>query len=137
MTTLDSQWKYALHYNCIRIVHGTVPCNMKRTYKASVWNITKCHVVFIKEDVLGISPIYQAGNVTKVEPNKVLKPMVVPCAREGKALSVSSIGKPRVSPLRFLNTSAVIRYLICVYASHYFVGRPYHFKQTLRTANKF
>jgi hypothetical protein len=27
--------------------------------------------------------------------------------------------KPRVSPLRFLNTSAVIRYLIFVYASHF------------------
>jgi hypothetical protein len=38
------------------------------------------------------------------------------------------IGKPRVSPLRFLITSAVIRYLICVYASHFFAGRPYHFK---------
>jgi hypothetical protein len=38
-----------------------------------------------------------------------------------------SIGKPRVSPLRFLNPSAVIRYLICVYASHFFAGRPYHF----------
>jgi hypothetical protein len=48
-----------------------------------------------------------------------------------------SIGKPRVSPLRFLNPSAVIRYLICVYASHFFAGRPYHFNQTLRTANKF
>ena len=35
------------------------------------------------------------------------------------------------------NTSAVIRYLICVYASHFFAGRPYHFNQTLRTANKF
>ena len=34
-------------------------------------------------------------------------------------------------------TSAVIRYLICVYASHFFAGRPYHFNQTLRTANKF
>ena len=33
-------------------------------------------------------------------------------------------------------TSAVIRYLICVYASHFFAGRPYHFNQTLRTANK-
>jgi hypothetical protein len=32
-----------------------------------------------------------------------------------------SIGKPQVSPLRFLNPSAVIRYLICVYASHFFV----------------
>jgi hypothetical protein len=50
---------------------------------------------------------------------------------------VHPIGKPRVSPLRFLNTSAVIRYLICVYASHFFAGRPYHFNQTLRTANKF
>ena len=50
---------------------------------------------------------------------------------------LGSIGKPRVSPLRFLNTSAVIRYLICVYASHCFAGRPYHFNQTLRTANKF
>ena len=40
-----------------------------------------------------------------------------------------AIGKPRVSPLRFLNTSAVIRYLICVYASHFFAGRPYHFNQ--------
>ena len=49
----------------------------------------------------------------------------------------SAIGKPRVSPLRFLNTSAVIRYLICVLASHFFAGRPYHFNQTLRTANKF
>ena len=48
-----------------------------------------------------------------------------------------SIGKPRVSPLRFLNPSAVIQYLICVYASHFFAGRPYHFNQTLRTANKF
>ena len=48
-----------------------------------------------------------------------------------------AIGKPRVSPLRFLNTSAVIRYLICVYASHFFAGRPYHFNQTLRTVNKF
>ena len=48
-----------------------------------------------------------------------------------------SIGKPRVSPLRFLNTSAVIRYLICIYTSHFFAGRPYHFNQTLRTANKF
>jgi hypothetical protein len=33
-------------------------------------------------------------------------------------------------------TSAVIRYLICVYASHFFAGRPYHFNQTLRSANK-
>ena len=24
-----------------------------------------------------------------------------------------------------------------VYASHFFAGRPYHFNQTLRTANKF
>ena len=48
-----------------------------------------------------------------------------------------TIGKPRVSPLLSLNTSAVIRYLICVYASHFFAGRPYHFNQTLRTANKF
>jgi hypothetical protein len=48
-----------------------------------------------------------------------------------------TIGKPRVSPLCFLNTSAVIRYLICVYASHFFAGRPYHFNQTLCTANKF
>ena len=47
------------------------------------------------------------------------------------------IGKPRVSPLLSLNTSAVIWYLICVYASHYFAGRPYHFNQTLRTAKKF
>jgi hypothetical protein len=47
------------------------------------------------------------------------------------------IGKPRVSPLRFLNTSAVIRYLICVYPLHYFAGRPYHFNLALRTANKF
>jgi hypothetical protein len=38
-----------------------------------------------------------------------------------------AIGKPRVSPLLSLNTSAVIRYLICVYASHFFAGRPYHF----------
>ena len=37
-----------------------------------------------------------------------------------------AIGKSRVSPLRFLNTSDVIRYLICVYASHFFAGRPYH-----------
>ena len=49
----------------------------------------------------------------------------------------SVIDKPRVSPLLSLNTSAVIRYLICVYASHFFAGRPYHFNQTLRTANKF
>jgi hypothetical protein len=35
------------------------------------------------------------------------------------------IGKPRVSPLLSLNTSAVIRYLICVYASHFFAGWPY------------
>jgi hypothetical protein len=48
-----------------------------------------------------------------------------------------AIGKPRVSPLLSLNTSAVIRYLICVYSSHFFAGRPYHFNQTLRTANKF
>jgi hypothetical protein len=39
----------------------------------------------------------------------------------------NSIGKPRVSPLLSLNTSAVIRYLICVYASYFFTGRPYHF----------
>jgi hypothetical protein len=39
----------------------------------------------------------------------------------------NTIGKPRVSPLLSLNTSAVIRYLICVYASHFFAGRPYHF----------
>jgi hypothetical protein len=52
-------------------------------------------------------------------------------------LVLTSIGKPRVSPLFSLNTSAVIRYLICVYASHFFTGRPYHFNQTLRTANKF
>ena len=31
-----------------------------------------------------------------------------------------AIGKPRASPLLSLNTSAVIRYLICVYASHFF-----------------
>ena len=49
----------------------------------------------------------------------------------------AAIGKPRGSPLRFLNTSAVIRYLICVYASHFFARRPYHFNLTLRTANKF
>ena len=30
-----------------------------------------------------------------------------------------------------------IRYLICVYASHFFAERPYHFNRTLRTANKF
>ena len=48
-----------------------------------------------------------------------------------------AIGKPRMSPLLSLNTSAVIRYLICVYASHFFAGRPYLFNQTLRTANKF
>jgi hypothetical protein len=47
------------------------------------------------------------------------------------------IDKPRVSSLLSLNTSAVIRYLICVYASHFFAGNPYHFIQTLRTANKF
>jgi hypothetical protein len=41
------------------------------------------------------------------------------------------IGKPRASPLLSLNTSAVIQYLICVYASHFFAGRPYHFNQTL------
>ena len=34
-------------------------------------------------------------------------------------------------------TSAVIRYLICVYASHFFAGWPYHFNQILCTANKF
>ena len=39
---------------------------------------------------------------------------------------IETIGKPRVSPLLSLNTSAVIRYLICVYASHFFAGRPYH-----------
>jgi hypothetical protein len=49
---------------------------------------------------------------------------------------IVSIGKPRVSPLRFLNTSAVIWYLICVYASHFFAGRLYHFNQTLRTTGK-
>jgi hypothetical protein len=38
-----------------------------------------------------------------------------------------------VSPLHFLNPSAVIRYLICVYASHFFARRPYHFNQTLHT----
>jgi hypothetical protein len=54
-----------------------------------------------------------------------------------KMATTIPIGKPRVSPLRFLNTSAVIRYLICVYASHFFAGRPCHFNQTLRTANKF
>jgi hypothetical protein len=48
-----------------------------------------------------------------------------------------AIGKPRMSPLLSLNTSAVIRYLVCVYSSHFFAGRPYHFNQTLRTANKF
>ena len=48
-----------------------------------------------------------------------------------------AIGKPRVSPLLSLNTSAVIRYLICVYASHFFAGRPYRFNQTLHTAYKF
>jgi hypothetical protein len=50
---------------------------------------------------------------------------------------IETIGKPWVNPLLSLNTSAVIRYLICVYASHFFAGRPYHFNQTLRTANKF
>ena len=54
----------------------------------------------------------------------------------GLHMIASSIGKPRVSPLLSLNTSAVIRYLICVYASHFFAGRPYHFNQTLRTVNK-
>ena len=54
-----------------------------------------------------------------------------------EAIDLGAIGKPRVSPLLFLNTSAVIRYLICVYASHFFAGRPYHFNQTLCTANKF
>jgi hypothetical protein len=44
-----------------------------------------------------------------------------------------SIGKPRVSPLLSLNTSAVMQYLICIYASHFFAGRPYHLNQTLRT----
>jgi hypothetical protein len=34
-------------------------------------------------------------------------------------LGLHPIGKPRVSPLRFLNISAVIQYLICVYASHF------------------
>ena len=37
-------------------------------------------------------------------------------------LSNMAIGKPRVSPLLSLNTSAVIRYLICVYASYFFAG---------------
>ena len=55
----------------------------------------------------------------------------------GNALASETIGKPRVSPLLSLNTSAVIWYLICVYASHFFAGRPYHFNQTLCTANKF
>jgi hypothetical protein len=37
----------------------------------------------------------------------------------GRSVSPATpIGKPRVSPLLSLNTSAVIRYLICVYASH-------------------
>jgi hypothetical protein len=27
--------------------------------------------------------------------------------------------------------------VICVYASHFFAGRPYHFNQTLHTANNF
>jgi hypothetical protein len=49
-------------------------------------------------------------------------------------LVLTSIGKPRVSPLLSLNTSAVIQYLICVYASHFFAERPHHFNQTLRTA---
>jgi hypothetical protein len=40
----------------------------------------------------------------------------------------TAIGKPRASPLLFLNTSAVIRYLICVYASHFFVA-PTHSSQ--------
>ena len=40
----------------------------------------------------------------------------------GLHMLASSIGKPR--------------YLICVYASHFFAGRPYHFNQTLRTVNK-
>jgi hypothetical protein len=39
--------------------------------------------------------------------------------------------------VRFSPSIPVIRYLICVYASHFFAGRPYHFNQTLRTANKF
>ena len=54
-----------------------------------------------------------------------------------KSYDLRPIGKPRVSPLLSFNTSSVIRYLICVYASHFFAGRPYHFNQTLRTANKF
>ena len=63
--------------------------------------------------------------------NVYLLPTVCPVS------CVLSIGKPRVSPLLSLNTSVLIRYLICVYESHFFAGRPYHFHQTLRTANKF
>ena len=64
----------------------------------------------------------------------------IPCTGNdatGNQYSVTAIGKPRVSPLHFLNTSAVIRYLIWLYASNFFAGRPYHFNQTFRTANKF
>jgi hypothetical protein len=46
----------------------------------------------------------------------------------GEIASTFSIGKPRVSPLLSLNTSAIIRYLICVYASHFFAGRTIYTK---------
>ena len=38
---------------------------------------------------------------------------------------------------QYLGCNTVFDNLICVYASHFFAGRPYHFNQTLRTANKF
>ena len=63
--------------------------------------------------------------------------LVVPQTGNQSCVHIHPIGKSRVSPLLSLNTSAVIRYLICIYASHFFAGRPYHFNQTLRTANKF
>jgi hypothetical protein len=78
-------------------------------------------------NVASVSGFFIASSVSS---NVYLLPTVCPVS------CVLSIGKPRVSPLLSLNASAVIRYLICVYASHFFAGRPYHFHQTLRTANK-
>jgi hypothetical protein len=51
---------------------------------------------------------------------------------------ITVVAKMKMSKNR--QTSASLpQYLCCntVYASHFFAGRPYHFNQTLRTANKF
>jgi hypothetical protein len=114
----------------------------KQVYSKKVKMTLICRLAIFPKSLINtrkIIPQYGCFESCQFRPRSVffVSSRLKQLADDFRCLRYDSIGKPRVSPLISLNTSAVIRYLICVYASHFFAGRPYLFNQTFRTTNKF